>query len=244
MTKGKIIVIDGPDGVGKATTTKKVLDLFATRKPLGDVLYTSQSFPNYDKFYGRQVRNYLNGDDAHELVRMPEHIRVDPVCASLAYAADRYVTYKHEILPKLEEGACYILDRYYTSNMAHQGGRFETPEERNTYFKRLLLLETKYFGIPFPDAVIILTLPEEIRQARTENRRQAVISTGASQTGQVSKTDLHEQSTDHMRRAAEQYRKLAKKFKWPLVDGYENGQELNPDQMAEKAYTAILQVLA
>lgn len=240
---GKLIVIDGPDGTGKAAATKHVLGLLNERKPLGELEVFAQSFPNYHEFYGRQVRAYLDGDEAHEMVRVPEDIRLDPVCASVPYALDRYWTFKTVMESKLEQGHWFLLDRYFTSNMGHQGSRLETLEERLKFFDRLMWLELNYCGVPEPKVVIILDLPEEVRRARTEARRCEALQTQPF-SGQVSHTDIHEQSPTHMRRAADVYRQMVNHFGWPLINGFQDGRELSPSEMAEKVYDTILEKLS
>lgn len=243
MTHGKIIVIDGPDGTGKATVTKQVLTLLNERKPLGKREVLTQSFPNYAEHYGKLIRAYLDGDAAPELVRVPADIRLDPICASVNYSLDRYWTFKQTMAPNLSRGHWYLCDRYYTSNMGHQGSRMASLKKRLEFFDRLMWLESGYFQLPEPAAVIILHLPESIRAERTEKRRETVAQTGTL-GGKVGRTDIHEQDPEHMRRAADTYRQMANHFNWPLVSGVQNGRELSPEEMAETVYQKILSQLA
>lgn len=239
---GKLVVIDGPDGVGKATVVKNVLALWQEHRPFGEPEVIAQTFPNYPEFYGRRIRNYLDGDSAPELVRVPENIRLDPYCASADYAADRYITYRDVMKPALERGATIICDRYYTSNMGHQGGRMAAVQEKLEFFDRLMWLETGFYRLPQPDAVVILELPEEVRANRTERRRQQQIAAGNT-GGQVGSTDIHEQSPEHMRRAADTYRLIAQHYNWPINNGYQNGRELTESEQAQQVYELILQTL-
>lgn len=239
---GGIIVIEGSDGTGKETVTKNVVRLLNERQLFGNLAVLTQSFPNYQEFYGRQVRHYLNGDAAPEIVRVPEDIRLDPICASAPYAMDRYWTYQTVMKSALEDGHWFVCDRYYTSNMGHQGSRMESLKERVAFFDRLMRLELEYCQLPQPAAVIILDLPEELRQARIELRRTAAETAGTI-GGQVGKADIHEQDPEHMRRAAAVYQQMAFHFGWPLVSGVEDGRELTEAEMTEKVYDAILQQL-
>lgn len=236
---GRIIVIDGPDGTGKATVTKNVLALLNARKPLGKAEVLTQSFPRYESFYGRMVRAYLDGDDASELVRVPDDYRLDPICASVPYALDRYRTFVEVMRPAMEQGHWFLCDRYYTSNMGHQGSRMDTLEERLDFFDRLMWLEAGYCQLPEPATVVILDLPEEVRQGRTEKRRQ-VATTAGTLGGQVGRTDIHEQDPIHMRRAADVYRQMAAHFNWPLVNGVQEGRELSESEMAELVYRQVM----
>lgn len=240
--QGQIGVIDGPDGTGKKTATLKVLKLINERKPFGELEVLTQSFPRYESFYGKLIRAYLDGDDAHELLRVPSEIRLDPICASAMYALDRYRTYIELMKPNMDKGHWYLCDRYYTSNMGHQGSRMETLEERLDFFERLMWLEEGYCQLPKPKIVVILDLPEDVRRDRTERRRNEAIRFGTTDR-RVSITDIHEQDPEHMRRASDTYRQMAEHFGWPLISGVQDGRELTPDEMAEKIYQAILDEL-
>ena len=239
---GEIIVIDGPDGTGKDETTKRVRILANERKPFSNLEVLTQSFPRYKSFYGKLIRAYLDGDEAHELLRVPDDVRLDPICASAMYALDRHRTYQEIMKPNMDKGHWYLCDRYYTSNMGHQGSRMNTMEERLAFFERLMWLEEGYCQLPRPKVVVILDLPEEVRRDRTERRRKKAEDDNALD-GKVAKTDIHEQSPEHMRRASDTYRQMAEHFNWPLINGVENGRELTPDEMAEKVYGAILKQL-
>lgn len=159
--KGKIIAIDGPDGTGKATTTKLLLELLNSRKPFGNTEFLTASFPDYSGFFGKQVRHYLDGDTAHDLVLVPAEVRNDPLLASWPYAADRYTTYQ-SIIQKIEEGNWFILDRYVQSNMAHQGAKIVNLNDRDRFCEKVEMLEHGYLGLPRADITVVLLLREDI----------------------------------------------------------------------------------
>lgn len=233
---GKIIVIDGPDGTGKNTTTNRVVDLLRTRRPLGDREIFTESFPDYSAYFGKQVRNYLNGDDANELVRVPEEIRADPLLASMPYAEDRYWTYIKRMKANLEKGGVYILDRYVQSNMAHQGAKVPDIKDRDVFCAKIVLLEHSIFGLPHADHTIILNLEESLRDARVKSRRQEL----AGQTWQVGITDIHEQNDAYMAEVAWEYLRLAKDNDWAIVNCNHDRYELTPEEVAEEVYASIV----
>jgi len=241
--QGGIIVIDGPDGTGKATTAKLVLELCQTRKPLGKVDFLSESFPNYADFFGRQIRAYLDGDQANPELRVPTEIRQDPLLASLPFAADRYQTYQRVMKPQLDQGNWYILDRFISSNMTFQGAKIADPTEKATFQHRLAQLEHGYFNLPKPELVIILSLSEPIRRRRTEQRLLEHLQQNGELTGKISRHDLHEQNLDYMAKVALEYTALAKKFGWQIVNCVEGIRELTPIEVAEKVYQVTLPTL-
>lgn len=242
MADSKMIVVDGPDGTGKETVVSNLQEMFNEHKTLSKLPLLIQSFPNYSGFYGQQVSAYKAGDSADEVVRMPKELRDDPICASVPYALDRYQTYHKVMKPKLEQGHWFICDRYYTSNMGHQGSKMTTTEERLAFFDRLMFLELEYLQIPKPRVVIILDLPDEVRERRTNARRDEALTMQVT-SSKVAVTDIHEQDPDHMRRASDTYRLMASHFSWPLISGVENDRELTREEMAEKVYWKILSCL-
>lgn len=131
MKKGKLIVVEGTDCSGKETQVKRAVARF---KEMGLNIY-NYSFPMYDTPTGRIVGGPYLGKSYICEGWFPEGAtNVDALAASAYYAADR--RYNIGIINKhLENGDIVILDRYVESNMAHQGGKLKTPEERTKCIK-------------------------------------------------------------------------------------------------------------
>ena len=110
LKKGKLYVIEGLDGSGKATQSQLLYESFARKGlPVRKV-----SFPNYESDSSALVRMYLRGDFGRD----PSD--VNAYAASSFYAADRFAGYKADWGPFYEEGGIIIADRYTTSNAIHQ----------------------------------------------------------------------------------------------------------------------------
>ena len=107
---GKLIVIEGLDGSGKATQTKLLCDRLSKL----DIEYTKMSFPNYESPSSALVKMYLGG----ELGTSADD--VNPYAASVFYAADRCATFIKEYKHDYENGRLFISDRYSTSNAIYQ----------------------------------------------------------------------------------------------------------------------------
>ena len=103
--KGKFLVLEGLDGIGK-TTTALALEQ-ALKKEGHDVFRTTE----YDYPHSEVIRATLNSPSFH--------------CTSLAEAllffAARANHYANVIAPALEEGRTVLLDRYIHSTLAYQG---------------------------------------------------------------------------------------------------------------------------
>lgn len=84
MERGRLIVIEGSDGSGKATQTKKLYDkLVRENKKVKKV-----EFPNYKSESSALIKMYLSG----EFGRDPDS--VNPYASSTFYAVDRFASYK------------------------------------------------------------------------------------------------------------------------------------------------------
>jgi dTMP kinase len=159
MKKGKLIVIDGIDGSGKATQTA----LLAKRFRKEGFRIKTTDFPRYyDNFFGRLIGEYLSG-------KFGDFIKTDPRVASVLYAADRFES-SENIKKWLKEGYIVLADRYVSANQIHQGGKVHSPQERKKFLKWLDFMEYKVFKIPRPDLVIYLDVPFEISRQWLKNK--------------------------------------------------------------------------
>ena len=152
MKKGKLIVIDGTDGSGKATQTK----LLITKLKKAGKKVVMTDFPQYGAKSAGMVENYLNGKYGG-----PKD--VDPKIASVFYAVDRYDA-SFRMKKWLDEGKIIISNRYSSSNIGHQGGKFRNLKKREEYIKWLFDFEHGLLGVPKPDLNLILYVPTETAQ--------------------------------------------------------------------------------
>ncbi|MEX1027836.1 MAG: thymidylate kinase [Candidatus Paceibacterota bacterium] len=153
-TRGRLIVIDGIDGSGKATQ----VGLLKKRLAKDGVKVKTIDFPRYyDNFFGELIGEYLSG-------KYGDFIEVDPRVASVLYAADRFET-SATIRQWLADGHTVLADRYVSANQIHQGGKIENPKKRKEFIEWLEQMEHGVFGIPRPDLVIYLDVPFEVSQS-------------------------------------------------------------------------------
>ena len=112
MKKGRLIVIDGTDGSGKATQVK----LLQTRLKKEGYRVKTLDFPQYqENFFGGFIGECLTGDHGN-------FVSLDPYIASVLYAADRFQS-KEKILGWLKKGEIVILDRYVSLQFLVSLGR-------------------------------------------------------------------------------------------------------------------------
>ncbi len=234
---GQLWVLDGVDGAGKATQVELLIKRLNESGLLGKNKAHHIFFPNYqEKPWGVLTRQYLDG------VFGPLD-SVGPYSASLLYAGDRAQHGKqmHELL---EKGDWVICDRYVPSSIAFQSAKIKSQEDKLKYADWLIETEYNLFGIPRPSGVIILSIPIEVSHKRTELRRDAVRQKGGSMDDKVGHVDIHEQNTDFMKRAMQEYVSMAKHFGWDIVDCVENGRELSREEVSEKVWQKISQTFA
>ena len=153
--KGKFIVIEGTDCSGKETQTKLI------EKKLKEQGYKCMrlSFPVYDSPTGEIVGECYLGRHSKSFFKEGA-TNVDPYIASLYYAADRKYNI-NKVLDYYSEGYYIILDRYTTSNMAHQGSKILDKDERFYMYQWIDKLEYWLLGLPKPDKTIFLHMPYE-----------------------------------------------------------------------------------
>ena len=198
--KGKLIVIEGTDCSGKETQTKRIVERC---KEKGINIY-NYSFPRYDTPTGRIVGGPYLGKSYICAGWFPEGAtNVDALVASAYYAADRRYNI-NEIKNHLENGDIVLLDRYVESNMAHQGGKLASKEERQKIYEKLDELEFGIMELPRPDAVIFLYMPYEYAAILKKSRSESA--------------DQHESNKDHLKRAEDAYLELTEKYGYIKID--------------------------
>ncbi|MBQ2034717.1 MAG: thymidylate kinase, partial [Peptococcaceae bacterium] len=128
---GKLYVIEGVDGSGKATQTELLYQaLLAEGKPVRKV-----SFPDYDSPSSSLIKMYLNGEFGTD----PQS--VNAFATSVFFAVDRFASFRKDWQEFYENGGIIIADRYVTSNLVHQAGKISDAAEKERYIQWLSDLE-------------------------------------------------------------------------------------------------------
>jgi dTMP kinase len=220
---GKFIVIDGTDGVGKATQ----VSLLAGRLSREGCDVGVIDFPQYGARSAAMIEDYLAG-------KYGSADEVSPYTASIFYACDRFDA-SPKIREALREGRTVIANRYTASNMGHQGGKIRDPEERRRYWEWLLDLEFAKMKIPKPDITLILDVSAEIGAVLAQKRsRQEFLL-------KPKKQDIHEINIEHLKQSARAYLELVEL--WPAdfvpVRCTESGAIISPEEAHERIWQTL-----
>ncbi len=202
--KGKLIVIDGTDGSGKATQSALLIERL---KKEGYEVELAD-FPRYGKRSAAMVEDYLTG-------KFGTADEVGPYRASIFYAVDRYAA-SFELKKWLKEGKIIVSNRYVSANMGHQTGKIKDEYHRDKFLQWLEELEYGIFEIPKPNINILLYVPPETGQKLVDKKGHR------DYIGK--KRDIHEAKIEHLKNAAEAYQYVAKKYDWIIIDCAPDGK--------------------
>ena len=220
--RGRLIVLEGTDGSGKATQTALLADRL---RGLGREV-RQLSFPRYDQDSSMLVRMYLGGAFGQD----PQ--AVNAYAASTFYAVDRFASYKQDWGAYYEAGGLVLTDRYTTSNAVHQASKL--PEkERQAYLDWLFDFEYRLMGLPAPDLVLYLDVPAELSSALRRLREE--------RTG--THADIHEADEDYLRRCRDSGRQVADYAGWRRIDCAFGGRMRSPEEIHEEIWTAVSSLL-
>ncbi len=200
--KGRLLVLDGLDGSGKATQTALLLKVLEER---GETV-RKVSFPDYASDSSALIKMYLSGAFGTD----PE--AVNPYAASSFYAVDRYASFQKDWRSFYEAGGLVLADRYTTSNAIHQCAKLPRGEW-DGFLDWLFHYEYTLLGIPAPDAVLWLSVDPTTSQRLMTERYH----------GDESKKDIHEKNLRYLEhsRAAAAY--CGEKLGWERIDCAQNG---------------------
>lgn len=200
--RGKLIVIEGLDGSGKATQAKLLYEALLTR----GVKVREVSFPNYESDSSALVKMYLDG----QFGSRPGD--VNAYAASAFYAVDRYAGLKKDWGVFYREGGVIVADRYTTSNAVHQCSKL--PEEQwPDFLDWLFHFEYDLLGIPAPDLVIFLQAEAAVTEKLLLKRYG----------GDESREDIHEHDRAYMARSRRAAEYCAEKLGWATIPCVRDG---------------------
>ncbi len=141
--RGKLVVFEGLDGVGKTSAIRSVID---------------QLTPSYDVAFLSEYSN-PNSENIRALLNNPSFSCSTLTEAYLFYAS-RICLVRDQLIPALDAGKIVILDRFYHSTLAYQGA---SPDVRAVHrLSKPELVE--------PDLVLLIDMDYDLIANRLSER--------------------------------------------------------------------------
>ena len=217
---GKIIVIEGTDCSGKETQSKM---LEKRLKKMGKKCIKF-SFPMYETPTGKIIKeNYLGKNEAKRSIFEEGAVNVDPHVICLYYAADRKYNMS-KIEEYLKDDYYVILDRYTTSNLAHQGSKIKDKDERFNMYQWIDKLEYWLLQLPKPDKTIFLHVPYKY-SLELMNKREEL--------------DEIEKLKAPLQSAEEAYLELSELYNWDKIECIQDSKLRSIEDINEEILNII-----
>ncbi len=224
MSNGYMLAIEGTDKAGKHTQVMKIMQYLHSRGIMAETL----DFPQYNAFFGRMVRDYLNGKFGTTRNLPAEY-------TMLPYALDR-LQHQPQINNWLQDGKWVILDRYTYSN-SFSVAKYPRDQWADK-IKFMEDLEFNQLGIIKPDHNIYLYLDPKI----SYNMRD----TGLKQY-QNGRPDIHESDFKLLYDTSNVYKQIANAnpTTWTIVDEMRpDGTRMNIDEVFSHLRPVIDKLIA
>lgn len=215
---GRMIVIEGLDGSGKATQAELLSEYLRNK---GYEIY-NLDLPFYSDSSSTLVKMYLGG----ELGDKPSD--VNAYAASTFYAVDRYASFKKHWEKEYNSDKITVANRYTTSNAAHQMTKLDE-SEWDAYLEWLFEFEYGKIGVPEPDCVIYLDMPVDISQKLLLKRY----------SGDEQKKDVHERDVEYLLSCHKAAVYAAEKLGWEVIKCGENGEPFTVEYISEQVCSVV-----
>ena len=197
---GRLLVVDGLDGSGKGTHSKRVAQWLNER----GIPAVQISFPDYESPSSALLQMYLKGEFGSHASD------VNAYAASVFFAADRFAGFRTKYQKLYDEGVILVADRYTTSNIVHQMSKLPE-EEWDSFIEWLSDFEYGKLELPRPDAVLYLDMLPEISQQLIERRYR----------GDLSKKDIHELDVAYLENSRRCALYVGQKLGWHMIPMYD-----------------------
>jgi dTMP kinase len=183
MQRGRLITIEGIDGVGKTTQIEQIGEFLRGSKISYAVYREPGSTP-----LGEELRRILKAGPGQT-----------PLAELLLFAAARVELVSTRVIPELEAGIWVILDRFADSTLAYQGALGGVDDELLATITRLSTV-----GLT-PDLTLWLDLPPELAAERSAAAPDRIVM---AEVGELPLDAIERRASGYHRRVRERYAAL------------------------------------
>lgn len=219
-----IIAVEGADKAGKHTQVMRIVEYLNKNGVATETL----DFPQYKSYWGRFIKDYLNGKFGTNTRALPAEYTMLP------YALDRQA-HMPQIKQWLDAGKWVVFDRYTYSNAFSIA---KLPREQwNAKIAYLEDMEFNQMGIIRPDHNIYLYLPAQISYAM---RNQGL------KEYQNGKPDIHESDFKLLEDVSNVYKTIAQNDakNWTVVNEIKSdGMRMNPDEVFDSIRPILMNMV-
>ena len=220
---GKLIVIEGIDGSGKGTQSRRLTE-YLTGIGMNAL---RDDFPRYGTKGAILTEGYLAG----ELGDDPS--LTNAYAASLFFAMDRYWSFRTEWGSFYKkENSIVTCDRYTTANALHQCSKLEK-KEWEPFLSWLWDTEYVKLGLPKPDKIVFLDMKPSVflnlidRRSESEKRQK----------------DIHEHNAAYLEKCYEASLYVAEKCSWEHIMCYEGDSPRSMDDIFSDILRAVRDIV-
>ena len=153
---GLFITIEGPEGSGKTTVAKKIVETLQNE--------------GYKVLYTREPGGVGIAEKIRDIILDVNNTNLDPRSEALLYAASRRQHLIEKVIPALEKGYIVICDRFVDSSLAYQG------HARGLGIDEIYNINLFAINDCFPDMTILLNIDPEVGLARIMKNRQEEVN--------------------------------------------------------------------
>jgi len=163
VDRGYFISIEGPDGAGKSTQIKNIIEYFEGK--------------GIKLIFTREPGGTEIGEKIREIILDKENEKMCDMTEAMLYAASRAQHVHEKIRPNLNQGKIVLCDRYVDSSIAYQGYGRELGESVK------IINDYAIDGLK-PDITILLLLNPEVGRSRINNNEKDRL--------EIEKEDFHQ----------------------------------------------------
>jgi len=151
---GKFITFEGPEGSGKSTVIKAVVEFLTSE--------------GYDILSTREPGGIRIAEDIRDIILSKDNTMMSARAEALLFAAARAQHLHEKILPGLEQNKIILCDRFIDSSLAYQG------YARGLGVDEVFQINKFAIGDKLPDLTLFIDVPPSVGLSRVFNNTRDV----------------------------------------------------------------------